>query len=75
MTLLHKTVVRKCAKPFGKSSLIVQLEVGDTISIKEPHGKWYTVSLEGLYYQMVKSEVSTQREQAKQAKKNRKDYE
>ena len=76
MTILHKTVVRKCAKPFGKYSLIVQIEPGDMISIRESHSKkWYTVSIEGLYYQLVKSGVATQRELAKQEKKNRKDYE
>ena len=70
MTLLHKTVVRKCAKPLGKYDLIVQLEPGDMISMRESHSKkWYTLSLEGLYYQMVKNGVATQREEEKKKKR------
>ena len=63
MTILKKTVRRKCAKPFGRYSLIVQLEPGDILSMRESHSrKWYSVSLEGLYIQMVKSKVGMQRE-------------
>lgn len=62
MTILTKTVRRKCAKPFGRYSLIVQLEPGDMISMRESHSrKWYTLSLEGLYMQMVKSKIGMQR--------------
>ena len=63
MTILKKTVRRKCAKLFGRYSLIVQLEPGDILSMRESHSrKWYSVSLEGLYIQMVKSKVGMQRE-------------
>ena len=54
-TTLKKTITRKCAKPFGKRSLIVSLEVGDMISMRESGmRKSYTVTLEKLYYQMVR---------------------
>ena len=62
MTILTKTVRRKCARPFGRYSLIVQLEPGDILSMRESHSrKWYTISLEGLYVQMVKSKIGMQK--------------
>ena len=62
MTGLKKTVTRKCDKPIGKYNLIVQLEPGDMISMRESHSrKWYTVSLHGLFYDLVKSGVATDR--------------
>jgi hypothetical protein len=69
MTLLNKTVRRKCAKPFGKYHLIVQLEPGDMISMRESHSKkWYTLTLEGLYVQMVKSGIARKRYEEAQSK-------
>ena len=73
MTILKKTVVRKCAKPLSnKRYLIVQLEPGDILSLRESHGrKCYDVSLEGLFYQMVRSNIGTERERIKKDKKNK----
>ena len=75
MTLLHKTVVRKCAKPFGRYNLIVQLEPGDMLSMRESHSKkWYTLDLHSLYIQMVKNGVIEQREEAKKKRMDKKIY-
>jgi len=75
MTLLHKTVVRKCAKPIGRYNLIVQLEPGDMLSMRESHSKkWYTIALHGLYLQMVKNGVAEQRDKKKKEKMIEKGY-
>ena len=67
-TMLNKTVVRKCAKPFGKRHLLVSLEVGDMISMRESGMRQsYTTTLEKLYYQMVRWGVEEgRREKAKE---------
>lgn len=67
-TVLNKTVVRKCAKPFGKRHLIVSLEVGDMITMRESGLRQsYTTTLEKLYYQMVRWGVEEERrEKAKE---------
>lgn len=74
MTTLTKPVVRKCVKPFGKRHLIVALEPGDLLSLRETGMRSvYTVSMEKLYYQLVRWQIEDdkrEREKQKMLRKN-----
>ena len=69
-TSLNKTVTRKCTKPFGngKRHLIVSLEAGDMISMRESGLRQvYTTTLEKLYYQLVRWDIEEgRREKSKE---------
>ena len=70
MTELKKDVVRTCTRPVcGNRTLVVRLDAGDMISMKEK-GKhdWITVTLEKLYYQMVRWDIESQKDKKKKDK-------
>jgi len=73
-TLLKKVVVRECDRPTSSGrKLIVMLEPGDILAMKEKFGRTvFRGSLERIYMVLAKWHVDRENEQKQKDKKLRK---
>lgn len=63
-TELRKTVIRRTASPFDhrKRRLVVRLEPGDVISIREERThKWFTAPINHVFQQIVQWNVLSEK--------------